>query len=317
MINAHLLGKMHHVTEPKECRAMTIRPLALVLLAACSAQAQANIDIQFDYSYDTNSFFNATSKATLEAAATAFESRFADSFTSISSSGSNHFAAAFFNPSDANFGNVSLNDQSFAADVLRIYVGSSNLGVGTLGVGGPGGFGCSGSVGFCSAAESRGQGVVSGPGATDFASWGGAISFNNAASWYFGTTTSGLGGGAADFYSVAVHELAHVLGFGTADSFAARVSGSNFVGTHAGMVILDRDLSHWIDGTSSFANGIPQEAAMDPTILLGKRKYFTDLDYAAMQDIGWQVTPVPEAGTWAMLLAGLGLVGFSARRRMA
>jgi MYXO-CTERM domain-containing protein len=34
-----------------------------------------------------------------------------------------------------------------------------------------------------------------------------------------------------------------------------------------------------------------------------------------MQDIGWQVTPVPEADTWAMLLAGLGLVGFAARRR--
>ena len=178
---------------------MTIRPLALVLLAACSAQAQANIDIQFDYSYDTSNFFNATSKATLEAAAAAFESRFTDSFTAISSSGSNQFDAVFFNPSDANFSNVALNNQSFAADVLRIYVGSSNLGGGTLGVGGPGGFGCSGSGVFCSAAESRGQGVVSGPGATDFASWGGAISFNNTnVAWHFGTTTSGLGGGEAD-----------------------------------------------------------------------------------------------------------------------
>ncbi len=34
----------------------------------------------------------------------------------------------------------------------------------------------------------------------------------------------------------------------------------------------------------------------------------TDLDWAALQDIGWQVTPVPEPHTWATMLAGLGLV---------
>jgi MYXO-CTERM domain-containing protein len=45
------------------------------------------------------------------------------------------------------------------------------------------------------------------------------------------------------------------------------------------------------------------------------RKNFTDLDFAAMQDIGWQVTPVPEAGTWAMMLSGLVLVGGMSRRR--
>lgn len=295
---------------------MTIRPLAFALLAACSAQAQANIDIQFDYSYDTGSFFNATSKATLEAAAAAFESRFADSFTAISSAGGNQFNSTFFNPSAPFNPDVTLNDQSFATDVLRIYVGGSNLGGGTLGIGGPGGFSCSGVGGFCSAAESRGQGVVSGTGATDFASWGGAISFNNTAAWHFGTTTSGLSRGEADFYSVAVHELAHVLGFGTADSFYARVIGSNFVGTHTGTVPLT-DTYHWAESTSGLVDGVAQEAAMDPTIFLGDRKYFTDLDYAAMQDIGWQVTPVPEAGTWAMLLAGLGLVGFTARRRTA
>jgi hypothetical protein len=63
-------------------------------------------------------------------------------------------------------------------------------------------------------------------------------------------------------------------------------------------------------------NGSPQEAAMDPDIANGQRKHFTDLDFAAMDDIGWQVAVVPEADTWAMLLAGLGLVGVATRRRM-
>jgi hypothetical protein len=297
---------------------MTIRPLAFALLAALSAQAQANIDIQFDYSYD-NSFFNATNKATLDAAAAVFESRFADSLTAITSSGGNSFDTIFFDPADPFGPDASLVDQSVAANVIRVYVGGADLGGGTLGLGGPGGYGCSGSGSFCSNAETRGQGVVSGANPVDFAPWGGAISFDNSAStdWHFGLTTSGLDSYEYDFYSVAVHELAHVLGFATAESFDALIIGSNFIGTNAGTVALYGDFAHWAEGTQSLVNGVAQEAAMDPTIFNGQRKYFTELDFAAMKDIGWEVTPVPEADTWAMLLAGLGLVGFAARRRMA
>lgn len=55
-------------------------------------------------------------------------------------------------------------------------------------------------------------------------------------------------------------------------------------------------------------------AAADYT---GKNKYyFYKLDGATSQDL-LQVSPVPEADTWAMLVAGLGFVGFMARRRKA
>ena len=85
-----------------------------------------------------------------------------------------------------------------------------------------------------------------------------------------------------------------------------------------GLVPLNGSLDHWAEGTMSVALGIAQEAAMDPTLVNGTRKYFTDLDYAAMADIGWEVNvppPVPEASTWAMLMAGLGLVAVAVRRR--
>lgn len=39
--------------------------------------------------------------------------------------------------------------------------------------------------------------------------------------------------------------------------------------------------------------------------------------YAQVDNINLSVASVPEADTWAMLLAGLGLVGFAARRRRA
>ena len=290
-----------------------------LLALTISGTAQANIDIQFDFTYDTGSFFaHADRLAALNAAASVFETRFADTLSAITSSGSNSFDAVIFDPSNPGGANITLQDTSIAADVLRVYVGATNLGGSTLGRGGPGGFQCSGIGSFCTDASSRGEGDVTGTDAVDFALWGGAMSFNSTSSWHFGLTTTGLESGEADFYSVALHELAHVLGFGTSDSFDRYVtssfSGPAAMAVHGGAVPMAND-AHWFDGTLSVVNGVSQEAAMDPTIRFGTRKNFTDLDYAAMKDIGWEVTPVPEAQTWAMMLAGLGLVGMVAARR--
>jgi len=53
---------------------------------------------------------------------------------------------------------------------------------------------------------------------------------------------------------------------------------------------------------------------MDPDLTVGTRKFFTDLDFGGMDDLGWDVTPVPEPQTYA-LVAGLGLLVFSLCRR--
>ena len=37
--------------------------------------------------------------------------------------------------------------------------------------------------------------------------------------------------------------------------------------------------------------GGSQEAAMDPTLSAGTRKYFTELDWAGLADVGWEVVP--------------------------
>ncbi|MBS0312224.1 MAG: PEPxxWA-CTERM sorting domain-containing protein, partial [Proteobacteria bacterium] len=263
----------------------------------------------------------------LNAAASVFETRFADNLTAITSSGPNDFSTKFFNPSTPG-ADVILSKQSLATDAIRIYAGAADLGGSTLGIGGPGGYDCSGFSSFCNTDTQRGQGetqnlhdsngALLSRDAVDVAPWGGSISFDNASTnWYFGLTTAGLNSSEYDFYSVAVHELAHVLGFGASDSFKALTFGSDFIGASTGSVALSADLAHWADGTLSTVNGVSQETAMSPAIYNGQRKYFTALDFAAMQDIGWQVTAVPEADTWAMLLAGLGLVGFAARRRTA
>jgi len=100
-----------------------------------------------------------------------------------------------------------------------------------------------------------------------------------------------------DFYSIAVHEIGHVMGF--LDSAAAfhskeaRISGAiYFTGAHAealygGPVPLSSEKSHWKDGT--IYNGM--QLSMDPTIAYGTRKIFTELDWAALEDIGYHVMP--------------------------
>jgi hypothetical protein len=288
------------------------RALMIAVLSACAQPALANIDIQFDYSYDTHGFFSSTdSRAALDGAAAVFESRFEDALTAIDSSGSNTFSTVFFNPADPFGADVSLASQDIGADVLRVYVGGYHFTDGTLGLGGPGGFDCSGIGSYCDDAANRGQS----PDPADVAPWGGTISFDSSANWHFGTTTSGLDDTEYDFHSVAVHELAHVLGFATSAAFDAHVDNGFFVGDAAGSVALTSDASHWADGTLGTYNGQVLEATMGPSLAGGMRRHFTDLDFAAMQDIGWQVTPIPEADNWAMMLAGLGLVGGMVRHR--
>jgi hypothetical protein len=147
---------------------------------------------------------------------------------------------------------------------------------------------------FFDAVDTRGE-------SSGFARWGGTISFDTTPSspWHFNHTTS-PSGSVSDLYSVAIHELAHALGFGGSIEWQALVSASSFFGSNAnaeygGPVPLASGLSHWAEGTDSIVYGgsTPQETAMDPTLTTGTRKLFTKLDAAAMKDIGWTVIAPP------------------------
>jgi hypothetical protein len=151
---------------------------------------------------------------------------------------------------------------------------------------------------------------------TDFGAWGGVISFDTATSWNF-SVGSGPAGSEFDFLSVAIHELAHLLGFGTADSWDNLVTGGEFTGATATALnggsspLTNPAADHYAAGTMFGGD----EAAMTPSITIGTRKLFTELDFAGLDDIGWQVTPVPEPTS---LLAAAGPIIFVAawvRRR--
>lgn len=259
--------------------------------------------ISFNYGFDANNFFSSVeSQNTLEAAASYFESIIQDDLTAIDSDPGppdNNFSTEFFNPADP-LSKVGFDHFDVPADTIIVYVGGTDLG-GALGLGGPGGSPfVGGTPTFVNNAISRGEGVVQGSGAKDFAPWGGSISFDTTTNWYFDQDVSinDVPADKFDFYSVALHELGHVLGIGGADSWSNQIdtttdpdtfTGANAEAANGGTPVALADAAHWAEGTQSTVNGTLQEAAMDPTITNGVRKRFTDLDNAALEDIGWVV----------------------------
>lgn len=301
-----------------------LRNALVSVVLVFGTQTASAININLDFSFDTNNFFGAPNSVTiLQDAAAFFEQAISDDLLAINSGGSNSYDASFFHPGTGAI--ETINDFSVAADTITIFVGGMIIPGDTIGLGGSGGFSCSGIVPFCTNAATRGEGAVSdvqGPTATEIAPWGGSISFDTSATWYFDADTSTDEAFAgSDFFSTALHEIGHVLGFGGSDSWFNLVDSLNleFLGaasmaSFGGAVPLDIDEGHWAAGTMSAILGVPQEAAMDPDITNGARKRFTDLDVAALNDVGWEATTIPLPGALPLFVGALfGLFGL--RRR--
>lgn len=307
--------------------------LATLLLAGIASPACA-VNVVFDYSYDNTGFFSSDKRAVLNQVAQVFGRNLTDTLNAITPSGSNVFDAKLFDPRDPLNSVVTINNFSVPADTVRIFVGSTAFGTQTLGVGGPGFESVSGSTAFINNAVSRGEAGALLAVPTDFGPWGGTITFSSTMAWYVDSDVRTLESfaGKYDFYTVAMHETAHVFGIGTADSWFSLVSGHTFNGAKAsqlnGGVPLalqnDGTDTHFASGLNGRANGIAQVTLLSPTINSGSRKYMTNLDWAALDDIGWDVaslqatipSAVPEPGSWAMMLGGMLLIGGMVRRRI-
>jgi hypothetical protein len=312
--------------------------VALCLVARPAAAITLQVDTT---TYDTTNFFGGgnpqgatagmQAKAALEAAASYFSSILLDSFTAIQTPAPFHSSALgstgvvtwswqerFQHPSDSNPNEVIVTDPTVNSNKYIIYAGAAGLAGSTAGVGGPGGFAWSSNVSgtnlwtqadidqitlttasFENAVETRGQ-------AFGFSRWGGAITFDKSARiWHYDHTTAPLAG-ETDFYSVAIHELGHAIGFGEqiengTSVWESLLSGTTFSGSNAKVlnsgnnVPLAAGLAHWAAGTGSvvYGSSTAQEASMDPDLLDGTRKRFTALDAAALKDIGWELTTPP------------------------
>lgn len=308
----------------------------LCLLAACAALAAVGsaraITIRIDYSYDTQNFFGAgnpdgpaagaTAKASIEAAAGYLSGILQDTLTSIDpptleSATFNgvytwHWNAYFLHPGTG--GQVSVTDLPVAADEYVVFAGGRSLSGTNLGAGGFGesNWYRSNNDGFFTAAENNQALVIDaqfedqllhrGEAPGDFVRWGGSVAFDNDDSfdWHWDHTAS-VPQFKHDFYSVALHELVHTLGFGASDEWLGLVSGNLFTGAASyaanGNAAPGVIGGHWSANTQStvYGSSTLQEVSLDPSFAEGTRKYLTTLDAAALQDIGWQ-PQAPELG---------------------
>ena len=306
---------------------------SLPVLALCGALLPTQADaifIQLDYTYDTGNFFASGSqeRARLEDAAGFYENLLTDDLDAITPSSPfpipESWVVDFFHPSVEPTGpndKVTVSNLSVPADTVIVYVGARDFTGGQLAEAGFGGISTSSTFlgsPFDTAMKTRGE---SGVGTTDFAPWGGFLSVDDT-----GTTwDTSLAGSGSDYhlYSTLLHELGHVFGIGIAPSWVAQTSGGNFTGTvsvaeHGGPVALNPAGDHWANGITSNIRGTStsQEVALDPSIGEGETKLVTDLDVAALDDIGWDIAalPVPEPSQAMLLLVSASAL-FLRRRR--
>ncbi len=272
------------------------------------------LNITFNYDFDTEGFFSGTEgairRATLEQAASFYENFITDNLLAIPPvSGFNTWTAIFSNPATGN--QQSIPNLTIAEDTIIVYAGGRDL-PSAIGQGGPGAFSANGTTDFLDLIRGRGQeGALTDPN-TDYSLWGGSITFDTnivlgstTFDWHNSSDTAGLDSNEIDFLSVAIHELGHVLGFGIGEdnSWGNQISGTGFTGTNAlaiyrneddlnaTSVPLNEDLGHWENGITSFtlAGNLQEPAMTTGGNQLGQRQLLTNLDYAALEDIGWEI----------------------------
>jgi hypothetical protein len=259
-------------------------------LETLEAREVPAIAILVDYSLDLRAnggsgFFevHADAKAVMNRVAREMGQRVSADFAAITPGSGNTWSAWFHDPRTGT--TTSVRNLRVGADTIVVYAGGRAMPGGAAAEGGFGGYSWSGSTAWGNTVVHRGT--------SGFTPWGGSLAFDTSERWHFGLTTEGLGANEIDFYSVATHELGHIMGIGTAPQWFARVQNGKFAGGHAqsvygGPVPLDPSRAHWADGIT--ING--QVVSLDPTLNYGRRVTWTSLDQAALRDIGWRVGAV-------------------------
>ncbi len=252
-----------------------------------SADTGAPVDgvsIVFDYRFDTDGFFDDPARrTTLELAAAAWGRILADDFETVPA-GTSLLTRDPQRPADPGM-NLTIDED---IDDLYVFVGCSMVDGGIAQSNNTAALGTVSDPALQARLIERYQGA-------DFEPWTGWISFDCDEPWFFDDTPEtedDIPPAMNDFYSTAMHEMGHVLGFGTADAFEVLVddaamtyTGAAAVAAYGGPVPLSASLAHW--DSSLRSDGRP--TLMDPSRTVGTRTPPTTLDKSAFTDFGYEV----------------------------
>lgn len=260
----------------------------LITLAMFALSPRTNgFQIVFDYSLDSTGFFsgeNESRRKVLESAALSLTSRLKGSLPAIVPSGDNHWTLSIPRPDTGE--TITFSDVTVPANEVRIYVGARSLPSPYISMSDYQ-LTWFGDASWYNAFYDRVLCV------NNFDSVGGAIAFEINEDWYFDQNPQTIEdmGFRHDFFSDAVHEIGRLLGFNSGvNAFTARTEGTLFVGTAARRLFGD-DVP--IAGGQYFPDDLTwvgQQVAMAFDLEPNTRRYFTDLDFAVLEDIGYKDT---------------------------
>lgn len=128
------------------------------------------------------------------------------------------------------------------------------------------------------------------------------MAFDIDSTWNFSQSQNASG---TDFISIALHEMGHVLGIGTSDSWSNKISSTVFTGNAS---TRSYGANPPLSGTGHFGgtgttsrsfgsfnvvHGTTRQVLMLPTLLDDGTNLVvaSDLDLAALVDIGWRISP--------------------------
>lgn len=150
--------------------------------------------------------------------------------------------------------------------------------------------------------------------------------------WHFDHTTA-VDPSKFDFYSVAIHETLHAIGFGGSQAWQELVSGldgittADWLGAEAiaefgaadGTNLISPFGDHIASGilSTSLLDGSLQEVSLAPTISRGSRRGLTTLDVAFLRDLGFStnVTAIPEPSSFIAIAGVVGIAAMMRRRK--
>lgn len=244
------------------------------------ALGDVRFKIQIDYRFDKAGFFaDPSRRQALEGACRIWGRLISDTFANVPK-GTYIKIRDPEKPTDPAVGL----DIDYEIDDLLVFVGSSKLPNGVTGLSSPTA-GLSGVTDPTLAASLQER-----FGGVPFQPWTAWISFDSSTDFFFDPDPElghAVPTGKLDFVSVALHELGHTLGFGTADAFKAKIRGTTFTGAKAsalygGPLPLTPDLGHVPNTTMSGGHRV----LMDQSDSQGARYLPTPLDQAVFEDLG-------------------------------
>lgn len=248
---------------------------------AASPDAGApGIGIAFDYRFDSAGFFaDPARRAALENAASAWSAVLVDEFEDIPAG----TTIRTRDPESPETSATNFTSETVIDDVL-IFVGCASFSGGIAQSSNPAAIGSVTDIALSTRLRERYMGAR-------FQPWTGWISFHCDEPWFFDPTpetVNDIPNEQNDFHSTAMHEIAHVLGFGTSDAFAAHVGGGTFTGPQA-VAVYGMPVPMTASGVHFQSSVVTegQVTLMDVSRTVGTRTPATNLDRAAMSDIGY------------------------------